>query len=269
MPVSASEVGPPRLIARANYMAVAPNRREIWVEQAAPPWGNGPASSPAWLVGEDGHRLSGVRGLNGRVLVAATVRGLLVNSPDQKLALVDPVNGRPEPIGIPADAIVAGADADHVAWQSASCGPRCPLHVTDVRGGPDTVIPLPAHTAINPDDTSDFDPSGQRLALPLDTIDHQGAEAGTYVYVAGTGGRTLARVAGPTGTGHRAARGPRRVPGGLQRRRSARWATDGPGLWIVATDGLYFQLAYWTGHGPLHVLPPQGGLAYKFAVPGR
>ena len=189
--------GPPRLIARANYMAVAPNRRDIWVEQAAPPWGNGPASSPTWLVGEDGRRLSGARGLNGRVLVAATVRGLLVKSPDQKLALVDPVNGRTEPAGLPADAIIAGADADHVAWQSASCGLRCPLHVTDVRGGPDAEIPLPAHTAINPDDTSDFDPSGQRLALPLDTIDHQGAEAGTYVYVADTGARTLARVPGP------------------------------------------------------------------------
>ena len=269
VPVSASEAGPPRLIARANYMAVAPNRREIWVEQAAPPWGNGPASSPTWLVGEDGHRLSGARGLNGRVLVAATVRGLLVKSPDQRLALVDPVNGRPEPIGIPADAIIAGADADHVAWQSASCGPRCPLHVTDVRGGPDAVIPLPAHTAINPDDTSDFDPSGQRLALPLDTIDHQGAEAGTYVYVADTGARTLARVPGPPVPVTALPAVPGAFPAGSSNVVSACWATDGPGLWIVASDGLFFQLAYWTGHGPLHVLPPRGGLAYKFAVPGQ
>ena len=45
----------------------------------SPPRGNGPASSPTWLVGEDGHRLSGARGLNGRVLVAATVRGMLVS----------------------------------------------------------------------------------------------------------------------------------------------------------------------------------------------
>jgi hypothetical protein len=36
----------------------------------------------------------------------------------------------------------------------------------------------------------------------------------------------------------------------------------------VATDGLYFQVGYWTGHGPLRVLRPQAGLAYKFDVPG-
>ena len=48
----------------------------------------------------------------------------------------------------------------------------------------------------------------------------------------------------------------------------ARWSVDGSGLWIVATDGLYFQVGYWTGHGPLRVLQPQAGLAYKFDVPG-
>ena len=154
-------------------------------------------------------------------------------------------------------------------WQSASCGLRCPLHVTDVRGGPDAVIPLPAHTAINPDDTSDFDPSGQRLALPLDTIDHQGAEAGTYVYVADTGARTLARVPGPPVPVTALPAVPGAFPAGSSNVVSARWATDGPGLWIVASDGLFFQLGYWTGHGPVHVLPPQGGLAYKFAVPGQ
>ena len=37
---------------------------------------------------------------------------------------------------------------------------------------------------------------------------------------------------------------------------------------MVATDGLYFQVAYWTGNGPLRVLPPEAGLAYKFDVPG-
>ena len=192
-----------------------------------------------------------------------------MTSPDQKLPLVDPVNGRPEPIGIPADAIIAGADADHVAWQSASCGLRCPLHVTDVRGGPGAVIPLPRSTAINPDDTSDFDPSGQRLALPLDTIDHQGAEAGTYVYVADTGARTLARVPGPPVPVTALPAVPGAFPAGSSDVVSARWATDGPGLWIVASDGLFFQLGYWTGHGPVHVLPPRGGLAYKFAVPGQ
>ena len=269
VPVDAAGAGPPRIIARANYMAIAPDHRDVWVEQAGPPWGNGPADSPAWLAGEDGRRLSGVRHLNNQALVAATVRGLLVQGPDQKLTLTDPVNGRAERTGIPANAIIAGNDADHVAWQAAACPLDCPLHITDVLGGPDTQIALPPHAVIDSDDTSDFDPSGQRLALPLDTIDHQGAEAGTYVYVADTGARTLARVPGPPVPVTALPAVPGAFPAGSSDVVSARWATDGPGLWIVATDGLFFQLAYWTGHGPLHVLPPQGGLAYKFAVPGQ
>jgi hypothetical protein len=48
----------------------------------------------------------------------------------------------------------------------------------------------------------------------------------------------------------------------------ARWSADGSGLWIVATDGLFFQVGYWTGHGPVRVLQPQTGLAYKLGVPG-
>lgn len=268
IPAGASGAGPPRLIARANYMALAPNHRDIWVEQAAPPWGNGPAGNPTWLVDEYGHRLSVTRAAGGRVLVAATVRGLLVRGADQRLALVDPADGSPVRTGIPGNAIIAGTDADHVAWQSASCGTGCALHVTDVRSGPDTEIALPPHTAINTNDTSGFDPAGQRFALALDTIDHAGADAGTNVYVAGLGARTLVRVPG----------GPVPVaalpavlgafPAGSADVVSARWAADGAGLWIVATDGLYFQTAYWTGHGALRVLRTQPGLAYKFDVYG-
>jgi hypothetical protein len=268
VPVSASGARPPRLIARANYMALAPDHRDIWVEQAGPPSGNGPASSPAWLIDEDGHRLSPAHGLGDRVLVAATTRGLLVKSPDQKLALVDPVNGRPERSGIPGNAIIAGADADHVAWQSGSCGLGCPLHVTDLGGGPGRQIALPPHTAVNPDDTPDFDPAGQRFALPLDTINRQGADAGTYVYVADISSGPLVRVPGPRVPVAMLPAVPGAFPSGSSDVVSARWAADGPGLWIVATDGLYFQVAYWSGHGPLHVLPPQAGLAYKFDVPG-
>ena len=260
--------GPPRIIARANYLALAPNRRDVWVEQAGPPWGNGPAGSPAWLVGEDGRRLSGVRRLNNQALVADTVRGLLVQGPDQKLAVLDPVNGRAEGTGIPANAIIAGIDADQVAWQAAACPAACPLHITDVRGGPDTQLALPPHTAIDSDDTSDFDPAGQRLALPLDITDDQGAITGTDVYVADLSARKLIKVPG----------GPVPVatlppvlgafPAGSNDVVCARWSADGSGLWIVATDGLYFQVGYWPGHGPLRVLQPQAGLAYKFDVPG-
>ena len=51
--------------------------------------------------------------------MAATVRGLLVQGPDQKLAIMDPANGRTGRTGIPANAIIAGTDADDVAWQAA------------------------------------------------------------------------------------------------------------------------------------------------------
>jgi hypothetical protein len=268
IPVDARGAGPPRIIARANYMALAPDRRDVWVEQAGPPWGNGPAGSPAWLVDEDGRRLSGVRRLNDQALVADTAGGLLVLGADQKLALLDPVNGRAEDTGIPANAIIAGIGADQVAWQAAACPVDCPLHVTDVHGGPDTQIALPPHTAIDSDDTSDFDPAGQRLALPLDSTDHQGVVTGTYVYVVDLGARKLVKVPG----------GPVPVatlppvlgafPAGSSDVVCARWSADGSGLWIVATDGLYFQVGYWAGHGPLRVLQPQAGLAYKFDIPG-
>ena len=154
-----SGTGAPRIIARANYIALAPNRRDIWAEQAAPPWGNGPAGSPAWLVDEDGHRLTGTRDLGSRALVAATVHGLFVRGPDQRLVLIDASNGATEPTGIPGNAIIAGADADDVAWQAATCAAGCPLHITDLRGRPGTQFALPPGTVIDPNDTSDFDPA--------------------------------------------------------------------------------------------------------------
>jgi hypothetical protein len=269
IPVSASGAGVPRVIARANYMAVAPDHRRIWVEQAGPPWGNGPGNGPAWLIDETGHRLSNVLDLDKRVLVAATVRGLLVQEPSRALTLIDPAGGSAKPAGIPDNAIIAGADAHQVAWQAASCATHCSLHITRMAGGPGAEIALPPHTALNANDTADFDPAGQRLALPLDTMNDQGSVTGTYVYVANLSARKLIRAPG----------GPLPVvalpavlgafPAGASDVVSARWAADGSGLWIVATDGLFFQVAYWAGTGPLHVLPPQTGLAYKFGIPGN
>jgi hypothetical protein len=267
IPVGASRARAPRVIARANYMAVAPDQRSIWVEQAGPPWGNGPANSPAWLIDEAGHRLPGAVDLGARVLAAATVRGLLVQGPAGVLTMINPADGRVEPDSIPQNAILAGADAYQVAWQAASCPARCPLHVTNLRGGPGTEISLPADTAINPDDTTDFDPAGQRFALPLDTVDRHGLATGTDVYVADLSARKLIRVPGgpiPVST-LPAVLGA--FPAGASDVVSARWAADGSGLWIVATDGLYFQVAYWAGTGPLHVVQPQAGLAYKFGIP--
>jgi hypothetical protein len=268
VPVDAAGAGSPRLIARANYMALAPDGRDVWVEQAGPPWGNGPAGSPAWLADENGRDQSGVRHLNGQALVAATVSGLLVQDPGQKVALIDPASGRAAPLGIPAGATIAGTDADDVAWQAAACPVQCPLHVTGLRGGPDTQIALPPHSVISANDTSGFDPAGQRLALPLDSTNSQGVIMSTSVYVADLRARTLTKVPGgpipvaalPAVLGA--------LPAGSSDVVSARWPAAGPGLWIVATDGLYFQAGYWSGQGPLRVLPSQAGLAFRFDIPG-
>ena len=268
IPVTGSGAGAPRVIGRANYLAVAPDQRGIWVERAGPPWGNGPASSPAWLIDEAGHRRSGALHLGHRVLVAATVAGLLVQGPSRALTLIGAAGGRARPSRIPQDAIIAGADAGHVAWQPAFCTTHCPLRITSLRGGRVTKIGLPPHTALNPGDTPDFDPAGQHLALPLDTLDQQGETTGTNVYVADLRARTMVRVPGrpiPVATLPAV---PGAFPAGSSDVVSARWAGDGPGLWIVATDGLFFQAAYWTGTGPLHVLQARTGLAYKFGLAG-
>jgi hypothetical protein len=196
------------------------------------------------------------------------VRGLLVQSPDQGLAFVDPAGGRTERAGIPADAVIAGTDADHVAWQPAACPVECPLHVTDLRGGPGTQIALPPHTVVDSDDTSDFDTAGQLLALPLDTTDEQGTVTGTHVYVADLSTGRLTSVPGPPIPVATLPAVMGAFPAGSADVVCARWSADGPGLWIVATDGLFFQAGYWTGQGPLRVLQPQSGLAYEFDVPG-
>ena len=155
-----------------------------------------------------------------------------------------------------------------MAWQPAFCTVSCPLHVTSLRGGLATVIGLPPHTALNPGDTPDFDPAGQRLALPLDTIDQQGGPTGTSVYVADLRAHTMTRVPGPPVPVATLPAVPGAFPAGSTDVVSARWAAGGAGLWMVATDGLFFQAAYWTGSGPLHVLHPQAGLGYKFGLPG-
>lgn len=265
IPVDGQRAGPPQIIARANYVAGAPDHREAWVEQAGPPWGNGPSDSPAWLINEDGHRLSAIRHLGNQALLADTIRGLLLQGPDQELPLE---TGHAEPTGVPPGAIIAAADADEVAWQAAACPHSCPLHVTDLQGGAGVQFTLPPDTVIDTNDTADFDPAAQLLALPLDSTNRQGtAITGSYVYVADLQTGTLTRVPGGPIPVVRLPAVLGAFPVGSSDVVCARWSADGSGLWIVATDGLFFQAGYWTGHGALRVLTPQAGLAYKLAVP--
>jgi hypothetical protein len=193
---------------------------------------------------------------------------LLVQGPSRALTLIDPAGGQARPSGIPADAIIAGADGGHVAWQPAFCTIDCPLHITSLGDGLTTEIGLPPDTALNPGDTPDFDPAGRHFALPLDSIDQQGGTTGTNVYVADLHARTMVRVPGQPVPVATLPAVPGAFPAGSSDVVSTRWAAEGSGLWIVATDGLFFQAAYWAGTGPLHVLQAQAGLAYKFDLAG-
>ncbi len=264
IPVTSRGAAAPRLIARASYLAVALNQRDIWVEQANAPPGRGPGRT--WLVDESGRRLSPSLLLHSQVLLAATVRGLLTQGPSgQGASLINPASGVMRPAGVPGDAFVVAAGPDDVAWQQASCSGTCSLHVTSLRDGTDTVIPLPPRTF--PDDDpapAAFGPAGRRLALPMTTTNREDRVTGTSVYVVDIGLRRLIRLPG----------GPipvSAVPGCLGAIRagspgivSVHWA--GSGLWIVATDGQDSQVAYWAGAGPLRVLAPVPGAACTSAV---
>ena len=178
---------------------------------------------------------------------------------------------RPGPAsGIPPDAIIAGADSSLVAWQPAFCTTSCPLHLTSLRGGLRTEIGLPPDTALDPGDTPDFDPGGQRLALPLDAVDQQGAATSTSVYVADLRTHTLARVPGPpvpVATLPRPVRARSRRVLPTSSPRAGR--PGGAGLWMVATGRALLPGRLLDGPpGPLHVLRPQAGLGYKFGLPG-
>jgi hypothetical protein len=264
IPVTSRGAATPRLIAWASYLAVAPNQRDIWVEQASGPPGRG--AGRTWLIDESGRRLSAALRLRGQVLLAATVRGLLTQLPSGLGAsLVNPDTGVMRPAGVPGDAFVVAAGPDEVAWQPASCGGPCSLHITSLRNGTDTVIPLPPRTFPDGDPApAAFDPAGLRLALPMVTTNREDRITGTSVYVVDIGRRRLIRLPGgpvplsaiPVYLGAARSGSPDIV--------SVRWA--GSGLWIVATDGQDSQVAYWTGAGPLRVLAPVPGVADTFAV---
>jgi hypothetical protein len=261
IPLTSRGAGAPRLIARANYLAVALNRRDIWVEQA------GARSSRAWLTDESGRRLSAVLKLHDQVLLGATVRGLLTQGPSgEGASLVSPDGGVFRPAGVPWDALVVAVGPDDVAWQAAYCRGPCSLNITSLRDGGDTVIPLPPRTlpvTYDPPPAA-FDLAGQRLALAMEITNREDRTTGTSVYVADIGMRRLIRLPGgpiplstnPTVVGAVPAVSPDAV--------SLDWA--GPGLWIVASNGDESQAAYWAGAGPLRVTAPMSGGAYPVSV---
>jgi hypothetical protein len=266
IPVTTHGAGVPRVIAEASYLAVAPNQREIWVEQLTAPSGR---NGRVWLVSESGRRLSGVLRLHSQTLLAATVGGLLVQGPSGEGALLsDPLSGVLTTAGIPSDALVVAVGTDDVAWLAASCARACSLHITSLRDDTDTVIPLPPGMLPGADSPSPaaFDLAGQRLALAMEITNREDRITGTSVYVASLDSRRLNRLPGepipPSAVPARLGA----VPAGSPDVVSVHWA--GSGLWIVATNGEESQAAYWSGAGALRVLAPISGAAYTFSPSG-
>jgi hypothetical protein len=258
---------PARVIARATMIAVAPGGRQIWVQTAVQPVRNGagaPASfrSPTWAVNLAGRRVSPVLQLP-LGLVAATGSGPLTqNLATGQLQLWNGATGRPIPLNLPADAGFVAAGRDRLVWQSDANT----LHVTDLSTGTDAAVPVPRNWAppaeTYPPPPASFDPSGQRLVLPLDRVDSSGNTTAEDLFVADTATGTL-----------------RMIPGHLLRLPSSptspgiqlvgSWDRQGL-LWVLAVspyDG-YYQLGFWTGTGPLRTFAPARGSPMALSAPG-
>jgi hypothetical protein len=265
IPVTARGTAAPRLIAHANALAVAPGGRGIWIQQASPP---GHLPGDAWLIDESGRRLSPVLPLRRQILLAATSRGLLTGSAHGGGAmLMSTASGAAVRMAVPPGALIAAVSADDVAWQRPPCRLlSCPLHVTSLRTGADTVIPLPRGTQTNGQPGA-FDQADSRIALTLDTV-HGNQATATHIYVIDIGRRRITRLPGGPLPLTSAANSLGAISVGFHGFNPLSWP-DGPDLWIVAADPTTFQAAYWPGGGPLHVLTARPGAVYMFAVAPR
>jgi hypothetical protein len=281
IPATARSVAAARLIAHANYLAVAPNGRDLWVQRASPP---GHLPGDTWLIDRSGRRLSSVLRLHRRILVAATDRGLLTGSapprgtrlrpfPASRRAagrggrtrLISTASGAVLPMGVPPGALIAAVSSGDVAWQHRPCRRlACPLHVTSLRTGADAVIPLPPGTQTNGQPGA-FGQQDKRLALALDTIGRKHQVATTHIYIIDIGRRRSTRLPGGPLPLTQAATELGAIIAGYSFASTVSWS-DGARLWIVASDSAGFQAAYWPGAGPLRVLGPQAGPARAFAV---
>ena len=281
IPAAARSVAAARLIAHANYLAVAPNGRDIWVQQASPP---GHLPGDTWLIDRSGRRLSSVLRLHRRILVAATDRGLLTGPAPARGArllpfrvsrraagrgggtrLISTASGATLPMRVPRRALIAAVSPGDVAWQNPPCRRlACPLHVTSLHTGASAVIPLPPGTQTNGQPGA-FGQQDKRLALALDTIRRKQQPATTHIYIIDIGSRRMTRLPGGPLPLTQAATGLGAIAAGYYFASPVSWP-DGARLWIVASDSTGFQAAYWPGAGPLRVLRPQAGPAYTFAV---
>jgi hypothetical protein len=165
---------------------------------------------------------------------------------------------------VPRGALIAAVSAHDLAWQRPPCRLlSCPLHVTSLLTGADTVIPLPRGTTTNGQPGA-FGQADSRMALALDTVRRSRATA-THVYVIEIGRRRITRLPGGPLPLTSAANSLGAISVGFHGFNPLSWP-DGPDLWIVASGPASFQAAYWPGAGPLHVLTARPGAVYMFAV---
>jgi hypothetical protein len=260
---------PAQAIARATMIAVSPGGAQIWVQTAVQLLRNGAGAppgfiSPTWAVNLSGRRVSPVLRLPFG-LVAATGAGPLTQDLSTgQLQLWNGATGRPIRTNLPADADFIAAGRDRVVWDA--CRASCRLHVTDLTTGTDAAVPMPRSwvpaSVTYPPPSASFDPSGQRLVLPLDRVDSSGNTTAEALFIASTATRTLRMIPGtslPFSS----------LPAAQPIQMVGAWDRQGL-LWVLASspDEGYYQLGCWTGAGPLRTFALTHGGPVALTAPG-
>ena len=223
-----------------------------------------PASftSPTWAVNLAGRRVSPVLHLPFG-LVAATESGPLTqNLATDQLQLWNGATGRPIPLNLSSGADFVAAGRDRVIW--SSCAASCRLHVTDLKTGTDASVALPRNWVTPPETypppEASFDPSGQRLVLPLNYVDFSGNTTAEDLFVADTATGTLRMIPCkplllPS------------PPNAQDIQMVGSWDRQGL-LWVLAAYDGYYQLGFWSGTGPLRTFAPAQGSPMALLAPG-
>jgi hypothetical protein len=260
---------PAQAIARATMIAVSPNGRQVWVQTAVQTLGNGegvPAGfrSPTWAVNLTGRRVSPVLRLPFGLVGATEAGPLTLNLSTGQLQLWNGVTGRPIPTHLPPAVDFIAAGRDRVVWDA--CVYSCQLHVTDLTTGADAVLPMPGNwfpvSVTYPPPSASFDPSGQRLVLPLDRSDSSGNVTAEALFVVDMTARTLRMVPGTSPPFSS-------LPAAQPIQLVGAWDRQGL-LWVLASspDEGYYQLGYWTGAGPLRTFALTRGGPVALTAPG-
>jgi hypothetical protein len=260
---------PARVIARATMIAVSPDGRQVWVQTAVQTLGNGAGvppgfRSPTWAVNLTGRRVSPVLRLPFGLVAATEAGPLTLNLSTGQVQLWNGATGRPVPTHLPADVDFIAAGRDRVVWDA--CVSSCQLHITDTTTGADAVVPMPGNwfpvSETYPPPSASFDPSGQRLVLPLERSASSGNVTTEALFVLSAATRTLHMIPGtslPFSS----------LPAAQFLQLAGAWDQQGT-LWVMASspDQGYYQLGYWTGSGPLRTFAPASGGPLALTPPG-